>query len=101
MYVSALCLPAVSMIAGCSGTHSRDCASSLLHGLVAGEETASDAGGECGSGKDCTCQEQVWLSARELHEYKSTLQLPYYLPHAAGWERGGGVLFFCSDSYIK
>ena len=59
MYVSALCLPAVSMIAGCSGTHSRDCASSLLHGLVAGEETASDAGGECRSGKDCTCQEQV------------------------------------------
>lgn len=52
MYVSVLCLPAVSMIAGCSGTHSRDCASSVLHGLVAGEETASDASGECWSGKD-------------------------------------------------
>lgn len=84
MYVSVLCLPAVSMIAGCSGTHSRDCVSSVLHGLVAGEETASDACGECWSGKDCTCQEQVRLSARELHDYKSTLQLLHYLPHATG-----------------
>lgn len=83
MYVSVLCLPAVSMIAGCSGTHSRDCASPVLHGLVAGEETASDACGECWSGKDCTCQEQVRLSARELHDYKCTLQLLHYLPHAA------------------
>lgn len=84
MYVSVLCLPAVSMIAGCSGTHSTDCASSVLHGLVAGEETASNACGECWSGKDCTCQEQVRLSARELHGYKNTLQLLHYLPHAAG-----------------
>ena len=84
MYVSALCLPAGSMIAGCSGTHSRDRASPVLHGLVAGEETASDAGGERWSGKDCTCQEQVRLSARVLHDYKSTLQLLHYLPHAAG-----------------
>lgn len=84
MYVSALCLPAVSMIAGCCGTHSRDCASSVLHGLVAGEETACDACWECWSGKDCTCQEQVRVSARELHDYKSTLQLLHYIPHAAG-----------------
>ena len=84
MYVSALCLPAVSMIAGCSGTHSRDCASPLLHGLVAGEETAADAGGECRSGEDCSCQEQVRLSARELHDHKSTVQLLHNLPHAAG-----------------
>lgn len=84
MYVSVLCLPAVSMIAGCSGTHSRDCASSVLHGLVAGEETASDACGECWSGKDCTCQEQVRLSARELHDHKSTFQLLHHLPDAAG-----------------
>lgn len=55
MYVLALRLPAVSMIAGCCGTHGRDCASSVLRGLVAGEETAGDAGGECWSGKDCTC----------------------------------------------
>lgn len=84
MYVSVLCLPAVSMIAGCSGTHSRDCSSSVLHGLVAGEETASDACGERGSRKECSCQEQVRLSARELHDHKSALQLLHYLPHAAG-----------------
>lgn len=84
MYVSILCLPAVSMIAGCSGTHSRDCASSVLHELVAGEKTASDACGEYWSGKDSTCQEQVRLSARELHDYKSTLQLLHYFPYAAG-----------------
>lgn len=59
MYVSALSLPAVSMIAGCCGTHSRDCATSLLHGLVAGEQTATNACGECWSGKDRTRQEQV------------------------------------------
>lgn len=84
MYVSILCFPAVSMIAGCSGAHSRDCVSSVLHGLVAGKETATDACGECWSGKNCTCQEQVRLSARELHDYKSTLQLLHYLPHVAG-----------------
>lgn len=84
MYVSVLCLPAVSMIAGCSGTHSRNCASPVLHGLVAEEETASDACGECWSRKDCTCQEQVILSARELHDYKCTLQLLHYFPHVAG-----------------
>lgn len=83
MYVSVLCVPAVSMIAGCSGTHSRDCASLVLHGLVAGKETATDACGECRSGENCTCQEQVRLFARELHVYKSTLQLLHYLPHAA------------------
>ncbi len=84
MYVSVLCLPAVSMIAGCSGAHSRDCASAVLHGLVAGEKTASDACGERWSWKDCTCQEQVRLSARELHGHKCALQLLHYLSHAAG-----------------
>lgn len=84
MYVSVLCLPAVSMIAGCSGTHSRNCASSVLHGLVAGEETATDACGERWSGKDCTCQEQVRLSARKFHDCQSTFQLLHYLPHASG-----------------
>lgn len=83
MYVSVLCRPAVCVIAGCSGAHSRDRAPSVLHGLVAGAETATDACGERWSGKDCTCQEQVRLSARELHDYKSTLQLLHYLPHAA------------------
>lgn len=85
MCVSVLCLPAVSMIAGCSCTHSRDRASSLLHGLVAGEEAASDACGECRSGKDCTRQEQVRLSARKLHDHKSTFELLHLLPHVAGW----------------
>lgn len=84
MYVSVLCFPAVPMIAGCCGAHSRDCVSSVLHGLVAGKETASDASGEHWSGKNCTCQEQVRLSPRELHDYKSTFQLLHYLPHAAG-----------------
>lgn len=46
MYVSALCFPAVPMIAGCSGPHSRECVSSLLHGLVAGKEIATGACGE-------------------------------------------------------
>lgn len=46
MYVSALCFPAVPMIAGCSGTHSRDRVSSVLHGLVAGKEIATGACGE-------------------------------------------------------
>lgn len=64
MYVSVLRLPAVLVIAGCSGTHSGDCASLVLHELVAGEETASDACGECWSGKDCTRQEQVGYAAR-------------------------------------
>lgn len=81
MYVSVLCLPAVSMIAGCSGTHYRDCASVLLHGLVAGEETASDGCRECWSGENCTCQEQVRLLAWDLYDLKSTLQLLHYLPH--------------------
>lgn len=84
MYVSAACLPAVSMIAGCCGTHSRDCASPVLYGLVAGEETAGDAGGERRSGKDCSCQTQVRLSPRELHDDKSAPQLLHHLPHAAG-----------------
>lgn len=58
MYVSALCFPAVPMIAGCSGTHSRDRVSSVLHGLVAGKEIATGACGERWSrGKNCTCQE--------------------------------------------
>lgn len=95
MYVSVLCLPAGSMIAGCCGTHSRNCASSLLHGLVAGEETAGDVCGECWSGEDCTCQEQVRLSARELHDYKNTFQLLHNFSHVAGSVKVFGL--FCSS----
>lgn len=72
------------MIAGCSGAHSRDRVSALLHGLVAGEQTASDASGERRSGKDCTRQKHVRLSARELHEEKCTLELLHHVRNAAG-----------------
>lgn len=84
MCVSVLCFPAAPVIAGCCGAHGGDGVSPLLHGLVAGEEAARDAGGERWSGKNCTCQEQVRLSPRELHDYQSALQLLHQLPHAAG-----------------
>lgn len=84
MCVSVLCFPAAPVIAGCCGAHGGDGVSSLLHGLVAGEEAARDAGGERWSGKNCTCQKQVGLSPRELHDYQSALQLLHQLPHAAG-----------------
>lgn len=61
MYVSALCFPAVPMIAGCSGTHSRDRVSSVLHGLVAGKEIASGAcGGTLESGGEKLHLSRSW-----------------------------------------
>lgn len=84
MCVSLLCFPAAPVIAGCCGAHGRNSVSSLLHGLVAGEEAARDVGREHRSGKNCTCQEQVRLSPRELPDYQSALQLLHHLTHAAG-----------------
>lgn len=51
MYVSALCFPAVSMIAGCSDTQSRDPVSPVLHGLAARKERATVT---CGALRSCT-----------------------------------------------
>lgn len=84
MCVSVLCFPAAPVIAGCCRAHSRDSVYSLLHGLVAGKEAACDVGRECRSWENCTCQEQVRLSPRELYDDQSALQLLHNLTHAAG-----------------
>lgn len=77
MYVSALCFPAVSMIAGCSGTHSRDHVSSVLHGLVAGKESATGACGERWSrgGKPAPVKKSDSLRHTWLKKYFAGVQL--------------------------
>lgn len=63
MYVSALCFPAVPMIAACSGTHSGDCVClcDFIDLLLENKEPLVFVGGG-----NCSCQGQVGQSEADL-----------------------------------